>query len=84
MLEAKIGSRNESTEHGYRKDHDALVTGRTDRGERKFALEREPTPQARRQHVEICADIVAKEPWTRSSILPHYHLLSFMVAVSQP
>jgi len=28
--------------------------------------------------VEICADIAAKEPWTRSSICPHYHLLSFL------
>ena len=81
MLETEIRSRNELTEYGYRKDYDALVTVRTDRGERTFALEYERTPKARRQYVQICADIAAERAVDSFLYLaPNYDLLFFLVS----
>ena len=81
MPETEIRSRNELTEYGYRKDYDALVTVRTDRGERKFALEYERTPKARRQYVQICADIAAEGAVDSFLYLvPNYDLLFFLVS----
>ena len=78
MPETEIRSRNELTDYGYRKDCDALVTVRTDRGERKFALEYERTPKARRQYVQICADIAAERAVNSFLYLaPNYDLLFF-------
>ena len=37
------------------------MTVRTDRGERKFALEYERTPKAHRQYIQISRDIAAEE-----------------------
>jgi hypothetical protein len=80
MPETEIRSRNELTEWGYRKDYDALVTVRTDRVERKFALEYERTPKARRQYVQISRDIAAEEAVDRFLYLaPNYDLLFFLV-----
>ena len=81
MPETEIRSRNELTDYGYRKDCDALVTVRTDRGERKFALEYERTPKARRQYVQICADIAAERAVNSFLYLaPNYDLLFFLVS----
>ena len=81
MAETEIRSRNELTEYGYRKDYDALVTVRTDGGERKFALEYERTPKARRQYVQICADIAAERAVNSFLYLaPNYDLLFFLVS----
>ena len=49
-------------------------------GERKFALEYERTPKARRQYAQICADIAAERVVDRFLYLvPNYDLLSFLV-----
>jgi hypothetical protein len=78
--DTEIRSRNELTECGYRKDYDAVVTVRVAGGERKFALEYERTPKARRQYVQICADIGAERAVDRFLYLvPNYDLLSFLV-----
>ncbi len=80
MPVTEIRSRNELTECGYRKDYDAVVTVRVAGGERKFALEYERTPKARRQYVQICADIGAERDVDRFLYLvPNYDLLSFLV-----
>ena len=80
MPDTEIRSRNELTECGYRKDYDAVVTVRVAGGERKFALEYERTPKARRQYVQICADIAAERAVDRFLYLaPNYDLLSFLV-----
>src|SRR5260370_16254047 len=42
----EIRSQNELTAFGFAKDYDAIVTVRTDIGERRFALEYERTPKA--------------------------------------
>ena len=46
MGSMEIRSQNELTAFGFAKDYDAIVTVRTDIGERRFALEYERTPKA--------------------------------------
>jgi hypothetical protein len=45
MGSMEIRSQNELTSFGFAKDYDAIVTVRTDIGERRFALEYERTPK---------------------------------------
>ena len=80
MADTEIRSRNELTGCGYRKDYDAVVTVRTDGGERKFALEYERTPKARQQYAKICDEIAAETIIDRFLYLvPNCDLLSFLV-----
>lgn len=46
MGSVEIRSQNELTAFGFAKDYDAIVTVRTDVGERRFALEYERTPKS--------------------------------------
>jgi hypothetical protein len=46
MGSMEIRSQNELTAFGFAKDYDAIVTVRTDIGERRFALEYERTPKS--------------------------------------
>lgn len=56
------------------------MTVRVACGERKFALEYERTPKARKQYAQICADIAAERAVDRFLYLvPNYDLLSFLV-----
>lgn len=85
MPDTDIRSRNELTECGYRKDYDAVVTVKVDGGERKFALEYERTPKARKQYVQICGAIAAERTLDRFLYLvPNYYLLSFLVGCFAP
>lgn len=80
MPDTEIRSRNELTDCGYRKDYDAVVTVKTDGGERQFALEYERTPKARQQYVKICDGIAAERAVDRFLyVVPNYDLLSFLV-----
>lgn len=56
------------------------MTVKVDGGERKFALEYERPPKARKQYVQICAAIAAERTLDRFLYLvPNYDLLSFLV-----
>ncbi|HET8924396.1 MAG TPA: hypothetical protein VFN26_15525 [Candidatus Acidoferrum sp.] len=55
MGSMEIRSQNELTAFGFAKDYDAIVTIRTDIGERRFALEYERTPKAARCYRAIAA-----------------------------
>ena len=80
MPETEIRSRNELTECGYRKDYDAVVTVRNDGVERTFALEYERTPKARKDYLDISANIAAERAVDRFLYLvPNYDLISFLV-----
>lgn len=80
MYDTEIRSRNELSDKGYAKDYDAVVTVRNDSGERTFALEYERTPKARRDYLEISANIAAESVVDRVLYLvPNHDLLSFLV-----
>ncbi len=80
MAESEIHSRNELTEDRYCKDYDAVVTVRNEAGERMFALEYERSPKARKEYLDIGADIEAERAVDRFLYLvPNYDLLSFLV-----
>lgn len=51
----EIRSQNELTAFGFAKDYDAIVTVRTDIGERRFALEYERTPKPAKRYRTIAA-----------------------------
>lgn len=53
----EIRSQNELTPFGFAKDYDAIVTVRTDMGERRFALEYERTPKAAKCYRAIAASV---------------------------
>jgi hypothetical protein len=55
MGSAEIRSQNELTASGFAKDYDAIVTVRTDIGERTFALEYERTPKPAKCYRAIAA-----------------------------
>jgi hypothetical protein len=55
MGSMEIRSQNELTAFGFAKDYDAIVTVRTDVGERRFALEYERTPKAAKLYRAIAA-----------------------------
>ena len=80
MAESEIHSRNELTEDRYCKDYDAVVTVRNEIGERTFALEYERSPKARKEYLNIGADIESERAVDRFLYLvPNYDLLSFLV-----
>jgi len=80
MYDTEIHSRNELTNNRYAKDYDAVVTVRNDGGEWTFALEYERTPKARKEYVDISADIAAERALDRFLYLvPNYDLMSFLV-----
>lgn len=80
MAETEIHSRNELTDESYCKDYDAVVTVRNDTGERRFALEYERTPKARKEYLEIVSNIQAERAVDRFLYLvPNYDLLSFLL-----
>src|SRR4029077_9391643 len=71
MGSMEIRSQNELTAFGFAKDYDAIVTVRTDIGERRFALEYERTPKAARCYRAIAAAMNHE---------PHVNRLLYLVA----
>jgi len=57
MGSMEIRSQNELTAFGFAKDYDAIVTVRTDVGERRFALEYERTPKPAKCYRAIAAAV---------------------------
>jgi hypothetical protein len=57
MAAMEIRSQNELTAFGFAKDYDAIVTVRTDIGERRFALEYERTPKPAKRYRAIAASV---------------------------
>jgi len=55
MAAMEIRSQNELTAFGFAKDYDAIVTVRTDKGERRFALEYERSPKPAKCYRAIAA-----------------------------
>lgn len=55
MGSTEIRSQNELTAFGFAKDYDAIMTVRTDIGERRFALEYERTPKSAKCYRAIAA-----------------------------
>jgi hypothetical protein len=54
-MQRRIRSQNELTAFGFAKDYDAVVTARTDIGERRFALEYERSPKPAKCYRAITA-----------------------------
>jgi hypothetical protein len=80
MYDTEIHSRNELTDNRYAKDYDAVVTVRNDGVERTFALEYERSPKARKDYLDISANIAAERAVDRFLYLvPNYDLISFLV-----
>jgi len=71
MGSMEIRSQNELTAFGFAKDYDAIVTVRTDTGQRRFALEYERTPKPARRYRMIAA---------RMSDEVHVNRLLYLVA----
>lgn len=67
----EIRSQNELTAFGFAKDYDAVLTVRTDKGERRFALEYERTPKAGKCYRAIAASMSQEV---------HVHRLLYLVA----
>ncbi|MCI0626131.1 MAG: hypothetical protein L0387_31560 [Acidobacteria bacterium] len=77
----EIRSQNELTRFGYAKDYDAIVTVRTDTGDKRFALEYERTPKATRAYHAIVASIAQESNVNHVLYLaPNYDLLRFVSA----
>lgn len=75
----EIRSQNELTRLGYAKDYDAIVTVRTDTGDRQFALEYERTPKAAKFYRAIAASIANEQQVDHILYLvPNYDLLRFV------
>jgi hypothetical protein len=54
----EIRSQNELTAFGFAKDYDAVVSVRTEAGERRFALEYERTPKTIRYYRDVAASLI--------------------------
>lgn len=77
----EIRSQNELTGFGFAKDYDAVVTLRTDRGERRFALEYERTPKQAKCYREIAGRIAREMHLDRLLYLvANYDILRFISA----
>ena len=75
----EIRSQNELTAFGFAKDYDAIVTVRTDTGERRFALEYERTPKAGKCYRAIAASVSQEVQVNRLLYLvANYDLLRFV------
>src|SRR5437899_9551729 len=57
MGSMEIRSQNELTAFGFAKDYDAIVTVRTDIGERRFALEYERSPKPMRYYRDVATSL---------------------------
>jgi hypothetical protein len=63
----------------YAKDYDAIVTVRTDTGDKQFALEYERTPKAAKFYRAIAASIAHEaRPDCILYLIPNYDLLQFV------
>ena len=79
MGSMEIRSQNELTSFGFAKDYDAIVTVRTDLGERRFALEYERTPKAAKCYRAIAASVAADVHVNRLLYLvANYDILRFV------
>ena len=79
MAAMEIRSQNELTAFGFAKDYDAIVTVRTDKGERRFALEYERTPKAGKCYRAIAASMRQEVHVNRLLYLvANYDLLRFV------
>jgi hypothetical protein len=75
----EIRSQNELTAFGFAKDYDAIVTVRTESGERRFALEYERTPKAATCYRAIASSIREEIQVPRLLYLaPNYDLARFL------
>lgn len=75
----EIRSQNELTAFGFAKDYDAVVTVRTDKGERRFALEYERTPKAGKCYRAIATSMSQEVHVNRLLYLvANYDLLRFV------
>jgi hypothetical protein len=77
--ESDIRSRNEFTDIGYVKDYDAGVAVRLDGHERRFALEYERTPKAKRRYEAIRKRIESETEFRHFLYLvPNHDLLLYL------
>lgn len=75
----EIRSQNELTGFGFAKDYDAVVTVRTERGERRFALEYERSPKPIRYYRDVAAALGREARIDHLLYLvPNYDLLRFI------
>ncbi|HEV2617556.1 MAG TPA: hypothetical protein VGU63_13205 [Candidatus Acidoferrales bacterium] len=75
----EIRSQNELTAFGFAKDYDAIVTVRTDIGERRFALEYERTPKPAKCYRAIAASLGGEVHVNRLLYLvANYDILRFV------
>jgi hypothetical protein len=75
----EIRSQNELTAFGFAKDYDAIVTVRTDIGERRFALEYERTPKSAKRYRAIAACVSQEVHVNRLLYLAaNYDILRFV------
>jgi hypothetical protein len=80
MAAMEIRSQNELTAFGFAKDYDAVVAARTDKGERRFALEYERTPKAGKCYRAIAASMSQEAHVNRLLYLvANYDLLRFVL-----
>jgi len=79
MGSMEIRSQNELTAFGFAKDYDAIVTVRTDIGERRFALEYERTPKPAKCYRAI-ADCINQEVHVNRLLylVANYDILRFV------
>jgi len=79
MGSMEIRSQNELTTFGFAKDYDAIVTVRTDIGERRFALEYERTPKPAKCYRAI-ADCMSREVHVNRLLylVANYDILRFV------
>jgi len=75
----EIRSQNELTGFGFAKDYDAIMTVRTDQGERRFALEYERSPKAAKCYRAIAASMSQEVHVNRLLYLvANYDILRFV------
>lgn len=75
----EIRSQNELTAFGFAKDYDAVVTIRTDIGERRFALEYERTPKPAKRYRAIAASMNEEVHVNRLLyVVANYDILRFV------
>jgi hypothetical protein len=79
MGSMEIRSQNELTAFGFAKDYDAIVTVRTDVGERRFALEYERTPKPAKCYRAIASSMSQEFHVNRLLYLvPNHDILRFV------
>ena len=77
----EIRSQNELTAFGFAKDYDAVLTVRTEAGERRFALEYERSPKTIRYYRDVAASLNREAHVNRVLYLVcNYDLLQFISA----